>query len=431
LPTHDEPIDIENVDLVGSVLKYVLTGEGELPPFGLDAKRYWNEALHNGIYEMISDFGLDDSGQEAYVFVADRKDIRLETHAVMIGLDSYAGHIPGKTTAYINDIITRNVLYPALIYANPDRDITTTQMMNFPDCGQWTTNDGVQHQVCSSRWLKKMFSSHGRTYEGHCLWDAHLDRMNKGTSVFYYSGHGTGGSGMSAQYRQTDFCNYPEIQWPDSWRGYKFDNWRTARNNGMVWYNPEPANLYDIIHYKWIDELFENLKSCAVFYMSCSTGQQFGPLVYLDHGAVMWYGNAGSGLCPEADLLDDWFFEDALYHGLNVGQAYSQYVWLHFRDFTTSDPAAMYGRSSLYGDGGITTVPVIYGDPNLIIYSPDWELPDPVDSDIGKSRSKDTHETVRTLRDIIIDFIKEFLDNHPLLNKFFQSQPFFAKILQN
>jgi hypothetical protein len=431
LPTYHEPLDIQDTSLIESVLSFLLTGEGELPPLGLDAKRYWNEALHNGIYEMIENFGLDGTGQEAYVFVADRKDIRLETHSVMLGLDSYAGHIPGKTTSYINDIIVRNVLYPALIYANPNRDVTTSQLMNFPDCGQWRTNDGVQHQVCSSRVLKKMFSSHGRTFRGHCLWDAHLEEMNNGASVFYYSGHGTGGSGMSAQYIQTDNCNYPEQIWYDAWRGYKFDNWKTPRNNGMVWYNPEPANLYDIIHYKWIDQLFDNLRSCAVFYMSCSTGQQFGPLVYLDHGAVMWYGNAGSGLCPEADLMDDWFFEDTLYHGLNVGEAYSQYVWLHFRDFTTSDPTAMYGPSSLYGGEGITTVHSIYGDPNLILYSPDWEIPNPVDSNIGRAKTKDVPNTPRTFRDIIIDFINDFLKDHPILSKILLSQPFIAKLLQN
>ncbi len=433
LPVHDEPIDIENVNLVQSVLKYLLTGEGELPPFGLDAKRYWNEAMHNGIYEMILGFGLDEPGQEAYVFVSNRKDIRIETHAVMIGKNSYAGHIPGKTPSYANDIIIRNVLYPALIYANPNRDITTAQMMNYPDCLSWTTNDNVNHKVCSSRTLKKFFGSHGRKFEGHTLWEAHLERLNEGASVFYYSGHGTGGSGMSSQYIQTDFCNYPEIDWFDAWRGYMYDNWNMPRDTGFIWYNPEPPNLYDIVHYKWIDQLLENLRSLAVFYMSCSTGQQFGPLVYLDHGAVMWYGNAGSGLCPEADLMDDWFFEDALVHGLNVGEAYSQYVWLHYRDFTDITEESMYGPSSLRGfpaEDGITTVHCIYGDPNLILYSPDWEPPSPIDANIVKSRSRETH-TPRTIRDVILDFIQDFLKNHPILQKILLSQPIIAKLLQH
>lgn len=235
--------------------------------------------------------------------------------------------------------------------------------------------------------------SHGRTFDGHILWDAHLERMNDGVSVMYYSGHGTGGSGMSAQYIQTDNCNYPEVEWYDAWRGYMYDNWKTPRDNGIRWYNPEPANLYDIIHYKWHDQLFNNLKSAAVFYMSCSTGQQFGPMVYLDHGAVMWYGNAGSGLCPQADLLDDWFFEDAMINGLTVGEAYSKHVWLHHRDFTIpeGDPnfeESMYGPSSLYGGDGITTIHCIYGDPELILYSPEWSSPNPIDSVITGSNNQ-------------------------------------------
>ena len=385
LPDAKEPLPGEGSWTLSSLVNaalYAISGgsSGDIPPIGMDAKRYWNEELHDGIYNWIADYGLDLEGQEGYVFVAPRKDIYLEAHSVMLGNRSYAGHIPGETPAYISALINRNILYPALIFANPNRDITTSQFMNFPDGGMWTTNDGETHNVYSSRLLKKVFGSHFREFEGHCLWDAHLKRMNDGASLMYYSGHGTGGSGISAQYIQTEHCNYPEQIWWDAWRGYSgFDNWKIARNNGRSWYNADPPSLYDIIHYDHVDRLTENLRSCAVFYMSCTTGDAFGPMVYLDHGAVVWYGNSGSGLCPEADLQDDEFFQDVLLDGEMIGPAYSKQVWLHYRDFTTSDPTAMYGSSSV-GGYSITTVQVIYGDPNLIVYSPEWSSPIPIDA---------------------------------------------------
>ncbi len=385
LPDAQEPLPGEGSWTLQSLINaalYAVTGgsSGSIPPLGMDAKRYWNEELHDGIYNWIADYGLDLEGQEGYAFVAPRKDIYLTAHSVMMGNESYAGHIPGETPAYISALVNRNVLYPALIYANPNRDVTTSQFMNFPDGGQWTTNDGESHNVYSSRLLKQVFGSHFREFEGHCLWDAHLKRMNDGASLMYYSGHGTGGSGISAQYVQTEHCNYPEQIWWDAWRGYAgFDNWKMARSNGRSWYNAEPPSLYDIIHYDYVDELTENLRSCAVFYMSCTTGDAFGPMVYLDHGAVVWYGNAGSGLCPEADLQDDEFFQDILLDGEMIGPAYSKQVWLHYRDFTTSDPTSMYGVSSVQGYS-ITTVQVIYGDPNLIMYSPEWSSPLPIDA---------------------------------------------------
>ena len=196
----------------------------------------------------------------------------------------------------------------------------------------------------------------------------------------YYSGHGTGGSGVSAQPYKSIHANYPDQIWWDAWRGYDYDFWDMPRLNGMIWYNAEPDMLYDIIHYEYVDQLSDNYHSNAIFYMSCSTADAWGPLVYLDHGAVCYYGNAGSGLCPEADLQDDQFFRDTLIHGEPIGQAYSHQVWLHFRDFTTKDPTSMYGPSSMYGGDGITTVQCIYGDPNLIIYSPEWTSPVPVDA---------------------------------------------------
>ncbi len=378
LPVHDEPIEeMSQLSLAIQLFKFFMGWEDEHPPIGLDAKRYWNEELHDSIHDWIAGYGLDLSGQDGYCFVAPRDDIYLPAHAVMMGNNSYAGHIPGLTPAYISAIIVRNILYPALIFANENRDVTTTMLMNYPDGGSWTTNDGVSHIAYSSRVLKKVFSTHGRTFDGHSLWDAHLERMNDGASVFYYSGHGTGGSGQSAQYIEgPPQGNYPSQIWWDSWRGYSYDSWKMPRKNGRVWYNPEPPMLYDIIHYDHVDGNYENLRSNAVFYMSCSTQDAFGPLVFLDHGAVLNYGNAGSGLCPQADLQDDWFFEDAMVYGTPVGPAFAKTVWLHFRDFTTGDPTSMYGSSSLYP---ITTVQCIYGDPNLILYSPEWTSPIPVD----------------------------------------------------
>jgi hypothetical protein len=115
--------------------------------------------------------------------------------------------------------------------------------------------------------------------------------------------------------------------------------------------------------------------------MSCSTGQQFGPMVYLDHGALLWYGNAGSGLCPQEDLMDDLYFEKVMVEGQSIGDAYSDLVWLFQRDFTTKDPTAMYGVSSLQ----LTTVQCIYGDPTLVLYSPEWVCPEPVNAVVDGS----------------------------------------------
>jgi hypothetical protein len=172
-----------------------------------------------------------------------------------------------------------------------------------------------------------------------------------------------------------------------------FDNWRMPRENGRRWFNAEPPMLYDIIHYKWHDQLFENLRSAAIYYKSCSTGQQFAPMVYLDHGALMWHGNAGSSLSTQAELLNNWFVEDSMINGLNVGESYSQYVWLHQRDYTIPEgdshfEESMYGPSTMYGADGITTVPVIYGDPTLIIYSPEWTEPAVIDSPITGSTNQ-------------------------------------------
>jgi len=377
LPHASAPVEQNKKTVYLTLIKFLLGMDVTVPSYGLDAKRYWNDELVTKLTDYVDSLGLDNDGQEAYATVAPRDDITLELSSALLGNNSYAGDIPGDTPAYTNDVVVRNILYPALIYANPGRDTTTSQMMNFPDGGTWPTNDGKVQPSFSSRVVKDTFSSHLRTYDGHCIWPAYLQRMSEGASVFYYSGHGTGGSGMSTQYIQTEHSKYPDQIWWDAWRGYMYDNWKTSRDNGMIWYNPEPPELYQLNHYKWVDQLIGNLHSQAVFYMSCTTWDGDGPMVYLDHGAVMGYGNAGSGLCPEADLADDLMFEDVMVNGVSTADAFSHQVWLHYRDFTTDDPTSMYGSSSMYP---VTTIQVIYGDPNLIVYSPEWQSPVPVDA---------------------------------------------------
>lgn len=359
----------------------------ELPPLGFDQHKRWFGGAQNGIYGNITaKYGLDLEGKEAYLFVADREtDIRDPVTMVMSGNNSFAGHIPLKNPALDSALICRDILYPAIIYANPGRDICTSQLMNFADGRTWTTNDGTTTSVYTSRNFKRSFMSHGRSYEGHCLWENLLERYNEGALISYYSGHGTGGSGISAMYKNVaEQWPYAELrhehlkdfEWWDAWRGYMYDDAQTKspRWGGFTWYNAVEPNLYDIIHFKWVDQLFENLHSEIDVWMSCTTGSHMGPNIYLEHGAALWYGNGGTGLCPQEELLDAAMLHDMMIHGESIGEAFADYAWLHQRDFTTDDPTAMYGSSSLT----VTNIQMIFGDPALIVYSPEWTEPTPI-----------------------------------------------------
>ena len=200
LPQVDEPLDIEDPTIINLILYYLQNDE--FPPLGLDLKLEWFGAVYRGMHELIDSYGLDLEGPEAYLFVSPRDtDIRDPICNAMTGNNSYAGHIPGETTAFSSAHIVRTILYPAIIYANPGRDISTSQLMNYPDGYQWRANDGNEYANYASQEIKQAFSSRGRFYEGHTIWDNLLERYNAGTLISYYSGHGTGGSGISAQYR--------------------------------------------------------------------------------------------------------------------------------------------------------------------------------------------------------------------------------------
>jgi len=356
LPKANGPLQITKLELFVQLMKVFLGKETVLPPFGLDADRDWNEEIYQSMKWYIKSLWLDKEGQEGYCFVAPRSDIPAELHSTMMGNNSYAGDIPGLTPAYSSALVVRDLLYPALIWANPGRTITTSQIINYRDSASWwpTGANGF-----TSRVMKDIFQSHLRTYDGHCLWDASLQRMNQGASVLVYIGHSTGGSGLSEQYLQTNYSNYPEQIWWDGWRGYMYDNWKTPRDNGVVWYNPEPPMLYDFIHYKWVDQQLQNLRSNAIFYASAYTGDNNGPLVYLDHGAVCWVGNEGTGYNNLLEEQNELLMDDLLINGDRIGPALSRYIWFYTRDYTTGDPNSMYSENTL----NTNFHPNIYGDP--------------------------------------------------------------------
>jgi hypothetical protein len=63
-----------------------------------------------------------------------------------------------------------------------------------------------------------------------------------------------------------------------------------------------------------------------------------------------------------------------MYYGKSIGESISKYLWLHQRDYTTCDPVALYGASSMQ----LTNVQMIFGDPTMTCFSPEWIEPVPV-----------------------------------------------------
>ena len=382
-PKMSEPFDL--VDFIRGLLNK------EVPDLGFDLHKRSYTTIHDGIVDLVSSYGLDSSGKEAYIFVSPRdSDIRTPICRAMTGIESYAGHIPEETPAFASAHICRDILYPVIIYANPGRDVTSSCFVNFADGRDWTTNDGERTLVYTTRSMKRSMFSHGRFYEGHCLWEPLLERYNEGCSILYHCSHGTGGSGICCLYGNIDeqfplaeprHENLKDFDWWNSWRGYTYDDsqTKTARWGGFTWVNAQEPNLYDIVHFKWCDQLFDNLHSQFNLWQSCTTGEHFGPMIYLEHGAALWYGNAETGLCPQEELFDEQWFTDMMENGLSIGESLSNWVWLHQRDYTAREGSqerdlSMYGSSSMT----IDNCQVLYGDPTMVPYSPEWTEPTPV-----------------------------------------------------
>jgi hypothetical protein len=387
LPYMDHPSELPNPPSWLQIIIYYLQND-ELPHPGLDLELQLRGGIYEGIHALIEGYGLDLSGQEAYLFVSPRDtDIRDLATISMLGNNSYAGQIMFETTALSTAHICRDILYPAIIYANPGRDEISSCFMNFRNGHDWTCNDGNRYNDYVTQIMKQSGFSHGRTFKGHSIWNNLLEQYNGGAALIYHCSHGTGGSGICCMYEnieeQFPLCEIThdhlrDFNWWDGWRGYLFDNTRTPtpRVEGLVWFNAHDrlGNLYDIVHFKWCDQLFDNLHSQFNMWMSCTTGSNFGPDIYLEHGCALWFGNGNTGRSPQEEVLDQWMIQDLLIQGKSVGESISAYIWLHQRDYTTMDPTTIYGSSSMQ----VSNEQMIFGDPTMTVYSPEWTEPVPV-----------------------------------------------------
>lgn len=386
VPKMNHPADLPMPPTWLDILIYFLTHNQELPHPGLDLELKWMSGIHDDIKAMIDSYNLDGQGKEAYLFVAPRDtDIRDLATRAMMGNNSFAGHIMLETPAMSSALIVRDVLYPAVIFANPGRDETSSCFMNFRNGNNWLCNDGNQYPDYVTQYMKEAGFSHGRKYIGHTIWENLLEQYNGGCSIMYHCSHGTGGSGICCMYENVEE-QFPlaelthehlrNFNWWDGWRGYLYDSGRTPtpRLEGLVWFNAREPNLYDIVHFKWCDQLFENLHSQFNCWMSCTTQANFGPDIYLEHGAALSYGNANTGLSPQSEVMDQQMIIPMMMYGKSIGDAHSDTIWLHERDYTTMDPTTIYGSSSMQVDNE----GLIFGDPTMTLYSPEWIEPTPI-----------------------------------------------------
>ena len=343
---------------------------GELPPLGWDQDLLWKSRITEAFQTYITEQGLDGEGKEYVCIVAPRyTDLGHTFNRVLTGNESTAGSFIGDTPASTSTKIVRSVLYPAIIYASEYRNYTTSSLMNYEFAGVQTLNNGQRINVANAPQVKQAFSIMGRDYRGHVYWENLLLEFNRGATVYYYTGHGTGGGGVSAQ---------PAWGAPneDGWKGYTYANNGLPRDPSGMWFDVEGANQYELAHFYYCDLYWENIHNMYVHFSSCTTAWHTAPDIYMNHGCVAYYGNCGTGIGGINDAWDAVLLERAVSEGLSLGEANSLDMWKWDRDYTTLDPESIYGSMSLR----MLSLSVYFGDPGLYIYVPNvWTEPIPVD----------------------------------------------------
>jgi hypothetical protein len=310
---------------------------------GLDQDLRWMAELHHKTLSWIN-ASLDSEGNEAFAIVSPTDDIRLVIERILSGSKSICGRFPGVTPEKDASYISRSILYPALIWANPHPLTASTSLLGYAHGARAVLDTKISGEIYQSEEIRDLLSSNYE-FDPHITWNATRDRLNEGVCFHLHSSHGVAGSGC---------VFHPHENWGmgdkgDAWREYE---WWTRNEDGEYGSPENPDANHDgrvmaedssmgvhceYIRDKHIDEELRNLHSALIFHFSCALAAKRIPLMYMDHGAVLCYHSETTSLAAMASWSHVHVLRDVI-NGLSVGTAQPKY--LIGRDFQS--PSASY-----------------------------------------------------------------------------------------
>ncbi len=373
---------------------------------------HWMHELSKEWSEWIGSLGADAPGMESVLTVAPLVDVKPVFERAIEGI-AKAGRIPGENAEEDVAFVSRALLYPAIIYANPGYNISMPTCVAYdygmPDIPSDIPPNLIQppdykappsYVYSVNGWdnTTNAMESRNFTVEAHIGKYEVFNVLNSGVAFWYHSNHGElgfvwdylpfGQGGVGLWYEDP-----PDLQ-PK--RGYEYNMTTYAENASIPdQYNLDGYPYPDGAVYQRLGEPFSfayggefdrwlgNIHSINIVFMDCYVGGSLLPLTMMRHGAASAIGDMRTGL-----LIDtDWFcvkYTQEVMVGMTLGEAFVtavtktgyvypktyfemtlfSRVWVYNYTVTPGNEFPWYAYP--YVDDCCNAY-VFYGDPNMIL----------------------------------------------------------------
>jgi len=329
--------------------------DDEVPHF------YVMKKLSDEFFNFLGEYGLND---HAIIVVSPLTLLKPTFDRAIIG-KSIVGRIIGNNEGEAVIFALRDILYPALIYSNSNRNKSLLSFFAYTYGVLYRDNYGNLWEVNEIRDINSSLTLYDYNITFQVGYDQVLNILNNGTGVWMLSTHGTviyGDQGRLHGIGVVTFSNQ-ERKWGTESGSEKDPD---LDNNGIV----DPPSKYSIsISDYSLNTDLNNLGSTLVVISGCLVGASRIPNILLRHGAAFVLAPVRTVYFESAGWFTTRFFQEVA-NNVTLGEALRR---------------GIRNASDVYSEGFLSQsdwslVYILFGDPLAKLYSNSWKEPLPAET---------------------------------------------------
>jgi len=322
---------------------------------------YVMKRLSGEFFDFVGEYGL--SGNAAIV-VSPLTLLKPTFDRAIIG-KSVVGRIVGNTEGEAIAFAMRNILYPALIYSNPNRNKALLSFFAYTYGIPFQDNYGIPREVYEKRDVNKSLTSYDYNITFQVGYSEVFNILNNGVGVWMLSTHGNIIYGKEGRLGSIGIVTLSKEE--GKWGTESGDENNPDANGDKI---VDPPSMYSTSIYDYsLDNNLDNLGSTLVVISGCLVGASRIPSILLRHGAAFVLAPVRTVYFESAGWFTTRFFEEIV-NNVTLGEALRRSI---------EDTSDVYSENFL-SPSDWSLVYVLFGDPLAKLYVDSWEEPLIVDA---------------------------------------------------
>jgi len=310
-------------------------------------------------FEFLESYGINGSN----VIVVSPLTLLKPTFDRAIVGKAIVGRIIGNTEGEAIAFALRNILYPALIYSNPNRNTALLTFFAYTEGAAFIDNYGDTYYVYERLSINASLTSYNYTTIYQVGFNDVLNILNSSVGVWMLSTHGSVIYGKEGRLHGIGIITFNKET--SKW-GTETDNEDKPDGDGDGIVNPPQIYYYSIFD-NTLDNRLDRIGSTLVVISGCLLGATRVPNILLRHGAAFVLAPIRTIYFEAGGWFTTRFFEE-IAKNITLGEAWRKSI---------IDSSDVYSEGFLSeSDWSLTYV--LFGDPLLKLYTISWREPLPV-----------------------------------------------------